>query len=1400
MHAGPHLRILDVSISSDTAEEPLLSTPATYSYSDHSASLASLNSTGDEAGSHPALKRKTWAAYSAADQGELAISVSGGWVRLEPSDSSLSGSPFAPIEIRVDYALTAGSDELGGVVFRQGDNSAGIAPHIFVDPTARTAARMWTPCVDHLWERCTWELEVVVPKHLAGNQDYPITVVCSGELVEQIEHPHASNKTIFYYLQTNPTSVQHVAFAAGPFDIHQICDAPKPVLAFCLPGFLDETKLSTAFIPSALSFISAEYGSYPFTDYKLVFVESPSNAVSMTSTLTICSTDLLHPTQAFDQAIITRETLSLALVEQWIGVNIIPLTLADTWLINGIALYLRSLLLKHMLGNNEYRFRLKRDIDRCVHMDQGDQWPLCVPGCTEAPPDMDFCNLKAPLVLHLLDRHIAKAGTSLGLPRIIPRIFLSALSDELKGNELSTTGFFRICRKISGLDLSAFQDQWVFGSGCPHFRISTNFIRKKFIVELSVEQLQPAVHPEEQDDAQSTKRPTPFFDGSLTIRIHEADGAPFEHLVDIRSAQKTFALPFNTKYKRTRRSGLIAARFKRNREDAIADYEAADESDAQLGQRSEAFAYAPWDNEEERARWRVADWSDEQAEAMMSDMGGYEWLRVDPDFEWLAHIEFQEKPWYWISQLEGDRDVTAQLEAIQNMSIYPFPVVATALARTVLVTNYFYRVRMEAARALLNFQGMDAGHIGRFYLLKLYEHFYCANVADDPFESASTVLPPNRGDMAGYFVQKALLSVLSTLRPMIRPAQRLLVNTMNLMGPTSEFVMDHYLAAAAIAAVGNALSGPQDQQLQPVLPEAKDAIDRLLTMDRLVPSYHNVVAQAALKSKLKFILAGHQTNEPHIFLPYTREGNYNLVRRLAFDCLIICSPPGRSEAFDQYYFDVVKADRSISIRRHVARSLVEGALMWLAAGDMPGTVAESSIVEDTGGKDKQKGRTHIVKAVRKEYGRREHVRRRLSELLGQPSLVTDESLRLSLLKFAEITSAGASEPIPGNVISLSLLTPSVTPIATPRIRLSLSGDPKEGDAFPFSSSPEKAAPRLTLNVGSQQKKKSVPKSQTSGLPANDVKIITVILRRLQQALRFAIFRTPVDPVRDRVPDYLTRIKKPMDMSLTQYKLDNGLYTSRQQFYDDIQLIVDNCIQYNGAKSPVGALAKEYEKLFNSLRKKSEETLSRADQAEALQKGVAVRPTIIIPPSAPKQTVKIVVPPMAPPPVPPPRKPNTISIPKVAAPSAPSRKRKEETNVDDVIGVEVDAIGRALSPDSFEKILAPLPKKLKISAGGSRSSSPVKQADPRPGTSTPPALIIPTPPAPLIPPRTLPPANLPPTANSTMPFRSSRGKGLVLALQRDRHAGIASVIVFCATSANALQFLRPVDPVADGVPT
>jgi transcription initiation factor TFIID subunit 2 len=40
----------------------------------------------------------------------------------------------------------------------------------------------------------------------------------------------------------------------------------------------------------------------------------------------------------------------------------------------------------------------------------------------------------------------------------------------------------------------------------------------------------------------------------------------------------------------------------------------------------------------------------------------YEWIRLDVDLEWIAAVAFEQPDFMWVSQLQRDRDVVAQLE------------------------------------------------------------------------------------------------------------------------------------------------------------------------------------------------------------------------------------------------------------------------------------------------------------------------------------------------------------------------------------------------------------------------------------------------------------------------------------------------------------------------------------------------------------------------------------------------------------------------------------------------------------------------------------------------------------------------------------------------------------------
>ncbi|KAL7425129.1 hypothetical protein Q5752_000817 [Cryptotrichosporon argae] len=1247
---------------------------------------------------------------------------------------------------------------------------------MFLSPTSYDAARIWTPCVDSLWERCTWEIEVVVPRFLEGEGEvHPVVVIASGELIEQVTHPHDSHKVVFYFIQTNAASVQHMSLAAGAFHIVQVPsvgESQKPILAFGLPGQAPLLGASTAFVSRAMAFYTTEFGSYPFTAFKMVFVTSPRAPCVTAATMAIVSSDLLHPADVIDQAVETRRTLSLALVQQWVGVNIIQRTVSDTWLIAGLALYLHGLFIRHLLGNNEYRFRLKKDIDRCVRMDNGDQWPICIPGALEPPdaPTMAFISLKAPLVLHILDRHITKSGTSLGLARVIPKILLDSLSDELPGDMLSTAGFFRTCRKVSGMDLQAFQDQWIYGSGCPTFAIKATFTRKKFLVELQVHQQQPAA-ARVDDEVQAWKRPVQLFEGSLTVRIHEADGAPFEHLVDVKQPAKTFQLPFNTKYKRTKRSGRVAARFNRLQAALDATEEEVDEEQSRDIDRSEVFTYPPWEDDEERRRWRVADWTDDEVEAMVNDGGGggYEWIRIDPDCEWIASFDFYEKPWYWISQLQGDRDVVAQLEAIGKLTKYPLPVVASELARTVLVENYFYRVRMEAARALVVFNTAETDYIGHFLLLKLFQTFYCHGQDNslDPTDIVCRPRPNDFSNFASYFLKKSIITALSELRdPSTRMAWRnvrqLLFDLVRLNDNMSnEYSDSHYLASiiaamsnAFTAGAGSALGAEDERKVDGAMWQAaQTTIDQALTIDRSVPSYHNLVSIAALQAQVKATLAGLRTNDVTTFLSYTREGNYEPVRLAAFDCLLLCKAPGRSQPLTRYIFDVLRSDNSLVVRRHVAQGLHEALLMTLAMGEVH--VPSAGVVEDDGRKRDE--HNMIVKALRKDCGLKPELSDQANRALLSSYTALDLEVHFGLLKLAEVMGKAVEEPTPGTRITIQ--TPVVeTPIATPKIRLSMNTAdirpdtesmcdvglaPTTADYFQrpttiVASSPGPSLQRISLALPtspSAKKKKNAPKAQSRGLSDSDFKVISIVLQKLESHSKSFIFQNPVDPIRDGAPDYLTIVKQPMDLSTVRAKFGNGIYASRGDFHDDIVLIISNCYLYNPVGSHVRAAGEAFEKFFNSLWVKTENTLNNANQptvpaAPPVQTPGAIfkssaasmppppvpapvmlklktTPTITIPPLSPS------IAPMAPPPVP--RRLSITTTPSASTSQIERKKEKKQgkgpaSALDDLLSNEVDLIERD-TDGRLESMLAPPPKKVKIAAPSTTViKSPEKKAN------------------------------------------------------------------------------------------
>ncbi|KAF7727505.1 hypothetical protein EC973_007483 [Apophysomyces ossiformis] len=986
---------------------------------------------------------------------------------------------YAPLTIRIDYIL---ENPRYGVMFVEKDDD--VAPyrsnHIYtVNQPLPGATRLWLPCIDRISERCTWDMEFIVPRKMGAtmveydaegplDDEDATVVVCSGEVMEQILHPTDASKKIVHYSLSVPTSAPFIAFAIGPFEMIKLSPSQlqeevlsatdldenqqqslmaeinmmSNIYAFALPGMEEDL--------SAMHFYAQEYGSYPFSDFKLVFVEDAWNDSTASASLAICSSALLHPPEIIDQTYSTRRILSLALAKQWFGIHIIQKSWPDTWLVCGLAHLMASLFIKRHLGNNEYRLRLKRDMELCCSLDIN-RAPLYNPALPSPldPEDLEFLELKAPLVLYMLDKRMCKGGATLGLSRVLPKILVSAMSGELVQNTISTHYFMKLCRKISGFDTKTFAEQWVYKSGCPKFGFWFHFNRKKMVVEIYMHQENTNKIIGTGEGASSMmadgsainfqELTTPLFTGNLTVRIHEADGTPYEHILDIQSANHKYEVQFNTKYKRIRRNTKRFLAKQAAAAAAVAEEE--QENEEGEGGTTNVLGIIPslglgmpmFEEQPQRQEWKIVEWGQDEEDTSGAASAMFDWIRLDAEFEWLTAIEFKQPDYMWAAQLTKDRDVVAQHEAIGALRQMASPPTSTSLLRALMDPKCFYKIRMEAAYALATCAVPTMDYVGLHQLNKMFQKRYCFPINSSQMDLDDEIpvnvgipKPNNFSNLPDYFIQKAVVIAFSQVRDQhgLTPIKirQFLLDLLKYNDNIGNEFSDCYYVATLISALGDALIPAPDSpdalrfddlEGEELLMAAKSEIERFRTLDYVIPSYHNVVTAACLKTATKLMLNNLMDVDLALFMQYTRYGNFVDIRLAAFDSLfVLCGLT--DNALTRYFLKIIQHDPCIFVSHYVARS----TLAWLGLAMKEKTdLSQSRFVEEFAeeegkviidddrqpfGKTPQQEFQASVENLRKRFENNSELQQNIWDILNLPEHSTlDHCIRKYLLQFCE---------------------------------------------------------------------------------------------------------------------------------------------------------------------------------------------------------------------------------------------------------------------------------------------------------------------------------------------------------------------------------------------------------------
>ena len=90
-----------------------------------------------------------------------------------------------------------------------------------------------------------------------------------------------------------------------------------------------------------------------------------------------------------------------------------------------------------------------------------------------------------------------------------------------------------------------------------------------------------------------------------------------------------------------------------------------------------------------------------------------------------------------------------------------------------------------------------------------------------------------------------------------------------------------------------------------------------------------------------------------------------------------------------------------------------------------------------------------------------------------------------------------------------------------------------------------------------------------------------VISNLKKSNASQAFRLPVDPVALNIPTYTEIVKEPMDLGTIDNKLKQGSYTSVADFVREFELIVGNCVKFNGRDHLVTQAAFKMQSSFNN---------------------------------------------------------------------------------------------------------------------------------------------------------------------------------------------------------------------------
>ena len=328
--------------------------------------------------------------------------------------------------------------------------------------------------------------------------------------------------------------------------------------------------------------------------------------------------------------------------------------------------------------------------------------------------------------------------------------------------------------------------------------------------------------------------------GSLIVRVNELEGDTYDHIISFDEDIHTFEFPCYSRVRKARKK---------------------------KGQKGEEQASVEDNNNSNTP-------DTEEAKKTETPV---QWVRVDPELDSIRYVTMKQPEFMWINQLQKDNDIIAQLEAVEALRQYPHSYLAIeALNKVLIDPHIYYRVRIQAAHVLAK----ATLPVGVDLLLKYFKTSFVDN-------EGNQIKPNDFSNLIDYYLQMGLESAISTIRgnsdgKTPNETMELMMDILKNNDNSLNSYSDNYYISNLISSLPNLDTGKSQDTQSKIIKQ----IERYLSLEQILPSYHNTITVACLQSLAKLQLSGRMKPNIDNFKEYTKYGHFDKVRSTALKYLI----------------------------------------------------------------------------------------------------------------------------------------------------------------------------------------------------------------------------------------------------------------------------------------------------------------------------------------------------------------------------------------------------------------------------------------------------------------------------------------------------------------------------------